>query len=109
MHVIVPSRYEDSIIWLQDEVVANVVNDYGLGDVTAEEAQVFHQEWAILTRVLSVQSVFDVVAHVDLIDHLVCVLLQGCSEDDDLVVLRQRFNELHAARSHQEETVILIL
>ena len=58
---------------------------------------------------LTVQSVFDVVTDINLIDDLVGVLLQRRSEDDDLVVSCHRFDELHAARSHEEEAIVLIL
>ena len=58
---------------------------------------------------LTVQSVFDVVTHINLIDDLVGVFLKCCCEDDDLVVSCHRFDELHAARSHEEEAIVLIL
>ncbi len=108
-HIVIPSGDEDSIVGLQDEVVRNVVDDDRPVDVTTKQAQVFDQERPVLTRVLAVQAILDVVSDVDLIDDLVCVLLQGCSEDDNLVVLRHRFDELHAARSHKEETIVLVL
>ena len=57
---------------------------------------------------LSVESVLDVVAYVDLIDDLVSVLLQRGCEDHNLIVLRHRLDKLHAARSHQEEAIVLI-
>jgi hypothetical protein len=59
--------------------------------------------------VLPVQSVPDVVTHVDLVNNLVSILLQRRREDHDLVVLRHRLNELNAAGSHQEEAIVLIL
>jgi len=55
--------------------------------------------------VLPVQSVLDVAVFVDLVHHLVCVLLESGSEDDDLIVLGHEFDELDAARTNQKEAV----
>ena len=109
MHVIVPSGNEDAVVWLQDEVVADVVDDDCFVDVSPQQTQVLHQEWPILTCVLSVQPVLDVVANVDLINHLVSVLLQSCCENYNLVVLCHRLDELDATWSHKEKAIILVL
>ena len=58
---------------------------------------------------LAIESVLDVVANVDLVNHLVSILLKSRREDDDLVVFGHRLDELHTARPYQEETVILVL
>ena len=58
---------------------------------------------------LTVESVFDVVANVDLVDDLVSVLLQGSCEDHDFIVAGHCLDELHAARSDQEEAIVLVL
>ena len=58
---------------------------------------------------LSVKAVLDVVAYIDLVDHLVSVFLKGRCEDHDLIVLGHRLNELDAARSHEEKAVVLVL
>ena len=58
---------------------------------------------------LPIKSVLDIVSNVDLIDYLVSVLLQRRSEDYNLIVLSHSLDELHAARSHQEEAIVLIL
>lgn len=57
---------------------------------------------------LSVESVLDVVADINLVNDLIGVFLQSCSEDDNLIVLRHRLDELHTARSHKEEAIVLI-
>lgn len=62
-----------------------------------------------MTRVLSIQTVLDVVPDVDLVNDLICVLLQCCSEDHDLVVLGHGLDELDATRSHEEKAVVLVL
>ena len=108
-HVIIPSRNEDAIIWLQDEIVWNVVDNDRLVDVTAQQRQVLDEEWAVLTRVLTVEAVLDIVADIDLVDNLVGVLLQGRCEDDDFIVSGHGLDELNTARSHQEEAIVLIL
>lgn len=61
-----------------------------------------------MTRVLSIQTVLDVVPDVDLVNDLICVLLQRCSEDHDLVVLGHGLDELDATRSHEEKAVVLV-
>ena len=58
---------------------------------------------------LPVQSILDVVVHVNLVDHLIGVFLQGRRKDDYLVVLRHELNELHATRAHEEKAVLTIL
>jgi len=108
-HVVVPGGNENTVIGLEDEVVRDVVDDDRLVDVTAQQRQVLHQERPVLTRVLPVESVFNVVANVDLVDDLVGVLLQSRSEDHDFVVSSHRFDELHAPRSHKEEAIVLVL
>ena len=94
---------------MQNKVVRDVIDDDRFRNVSPQQAQVFHKERTVLTRVLTIESVFDVVTDIDLIDNLIGILLQRCSKDDDLIVARHRFNELHAARSDQEEAVVLIL
>ena len=59
--------------------------------------------------VLTVEAVLDIVTDINLVDNLVGVLLQGRCEDDDFVVPGHSLNELNATRSHQEETIVLIL
>ena len=57
---------------------------------------------------LAVESVFDVIADINLVNHLVSILLQRRSEDYNLIVLGHSFDELHATRSHKEEAIVLI-
>lgn len=37
MHVVIPSRNENAVVWLEDEVVADVVDDNGLRNVSAQK------------------------------------------------------------------------
>lgn len=55
---------------------------------------------------LPVESVFYVVLDIDLVDDLVCVLLQRSCEDYDFVVFCHLLYEWHASWSDQEETVV---
>jgi len=41
-HVIVPSRDENAVIWLNNEVIANVVDDDRLAKGPAQQTQVLH-------------------------------------------------------------------
>ena len=109
MHVVIPCANEDSVVRLKDEVITNIINDDGLVDLPSKQTQVFYKEWSILRCVLSVKSVFNVVADIDLVNDLVCIFLQSRSEDNDLVVFCHSLDELDAAWSHKEETIVLIL
>ena len=62
-----------------------------------------------MTGVLSVETVFNFVTRIDLVNYLVGILLKGRSEDHDFVVPSHRLNELHTPRSHKEETIVLVL
>lgn len=54
---------------------------------------------------LPVQSILDVVADVDLVNHLVSILLQSSGEDYNLVVLGHLLDELDATWSYKEEAL----
>ena len=58
---------------------------------------------------LTIEAVLDIVTDINLIDDLVSILLQGCRKDDNFIVPGHGLDELNAARSHQEETIVLIL
>ena len=58
---------------------------------------------------LSIESILDIIADINLINHLVSILLQSCCEDNNLVVFGHGLNELNTSRSHKEKAVILIL
>ena len=58
---------------------------------------------------LTIEAVLDIVADIDLVDNLIGVLLQGSCEDDNFIVSGHCLDELNTARSHQEETIVLIL
>ena len=58
---------------------------------------------------MSVEPILNVLVHVYLIYYLISILLQGSRENDDLIVLGHKLNELDAARPHKEEAVLAIL
>ena len=96
-HVVIPSRAEDSIVGLQNEVVTDVVYDDGLWHVSAQQTQVFYQEGPVLRGVLTVEPILDVLVHIYLIDDLVGVVLESCCEDHYLVKLGHQLDEVHTA------------
>ena len=62
-----------------------------------------------MASVLTIEAVLDIVTDIDLVDNLVSILLQGRCKDNDFIVPGHGLDELNAARSHQEETIVLIL
>ena len=109
IHVIIPSRYEYAVFRLEDKVVADIVNNNRLIDVSAEQTEILDEERSVLRGVLSVQSVLDVVCRIDLVDDLISVVLEGCREDHQLVELGHQLDEIHTAWSHQEVRVRAVL
>ena len=93
---------------MENKVVRNVVNDDGFVHISAQQAEIFYQEWAILRSVLAVKSVLDVLSDINLVNDLVCILLESCCEDDDFVVFRHCLNECDATWPHKEETIVLV-
>ena len=57
---------------------------------------------------LTVKSIPDIFAYINLVDDLVCIFLESCCEDNDFVIFSHCFDKLNAARSHKEETIILV-
>lgn len=78
-------------------------------DVSAQQTQVFHQKGPILGGVLSVEAILDILAHINLIDDLICIFLQSRCKNHNFVIFGHRFDKLDAARSNQEKAIILVL
>ena len=77
-----PSLNLNSIVFLSFEVILDVVNDDGLGQVSANAAQVFHVHSIIQLSVLPVESVFDQVALlVQVVQYEVSVVLRSRCEN----------------------------
>ena len=108
LHIIIPGRDENAVVWLQDEVVRDVINNDRTLQITSKKAQVLDQERPILGSVLSIQPIFDVIVHINLVYNLVCILLKSCCEEHDFIVFCHQLNKLNASRSYQEETVLAI-
>lgn len=58
---------------------------------------------------LSVETVLDIVTYVDLVDHLVRIFLKSGRENYNFIILCHEFNELDAARAHEEETILAVV
>ena len=95
--IVIPRGNEDSVVWLADKVVRDIVNYDCFIHVPAEQRKVLHKERSILGSVLTVKSVCYVAAHVDLINHLVGIFLHRSCKNDDFIILRQSLDELNAA------------
>ena len=61
-------------------------------------------EMTIVESVLSVESVGDKVVRVQLVQDPVSVVLHGCCEDDQLIVLRHFFKELSSTWPDQKSS-----
>jgi len=109
IHVVVPSANKDPVVRLDDEVVTDVINNYRFVQLAAQQRQIFYKEGSVLGGVLAIQTVLNAFTYVDLVNNLVRVLLQRCSENYDFIVLRHGFNKLNAAWSHHKETLRPIL
>tara|TARA_B110001450_G_C17625947_1_gene483171 strand:+ start:211 stop:552 length:342 start_codon:yes stop_codon:yes gene_type:complete len=72
--VVEPGLDEDTVIWLQLEVLSNIINDYGFRHVTANTTQVFYKHWSMRQRMLTVEPVFYPLFHVDLVQYPISVL-----------------------------------
>lgn len=58
VHVFEPAFNEDSIVWLQLEVLSHVVDDYCFCEVSANSTQILYEYWTMRQRMLSIESVF---------------------------------------------------
>ena len=74
IHVVEPRLDEDTVIWLQLEVLSNIINDYGFRQVTADTTQVLHEDWSMRQRMLTVEPIFYPLFLVDLVQYPISVL-----------------------------------
>lgn len=100
--VLEPGLDENAVVGLQHEVFSNIIHNYTLIQRSAYLAKVFDKYHACWRGVLPVKSVGDTLLFVDLVEHPVCVVLHGCSEDNHLVDLAHLFEEFIASRSDAE-------
>ena len=54
---------------------------------------------------LAIQAVLDVFVYIDLVYDLIGIVLEGSSEDHDLVEFGHKFDEVNATRPHQKVAV----
>mmetsp|Transcript_17978 Transcript_17978/g.41678 ORF Transcript_17978/g.41678 Transcript_17978/m.41678 type:complete len:257 (-) Transcript_17978:1380-2150(-) len=83
--VIIPRANEDAIVRLQHEVLLHIVNNERSVQVTAYSAQILGENWTPWKCMLTVQTVVDQSAWVDLVNNPVSIILSCCSEDNELV------------------------
>ena len=74
IHVVEPGLDEDTVIWLELEVLSDIINDYGFGQVTADTTQVFDEDRSMRQRVLTVESVLYPLFLVDLVQYPISIL-----------------------------------
>ena len=61
-----------------------------------------------MRAVLPVETEFNVLVYVDLVNNLICVVLQCCREDNDLVILGHQLYELNTPGPHEEEAILAV-
>lgn len=108
-HVVVPSRDENTVLWLQDEVIRYIIYNDGLVDVTTQKTQVLHQKGSILRGVLTIQAILDILVDINLVDDLIRIILKSGCEYDDFVEFGHELDKIDASRSNQEVTITSIL
>lgn len=57
---------------------------------------------------MPIKSKLDIIVDIDLVDNLICIILQSSCEDNDFIVLGHQFYELDASRSHQKEAILAV-
>ena len=57
---------------------------------------------------LSVETKFDVLIYVDLVNDLICIVLQCGCEDNDFVILGHQLYKLYASGPHEEEAILAV-
>ena len=72
--VVEPRLDEDTVVWLQLEVLRHVVDDDRLGQVSADAAQVLDEDRAVRESVLAVEAVLYALGLVNLVKNPVGVL-----------------------------------
>jgi len=105
-HIIKPTFNEDSIVWLQLEVLSHIVHNYGPGEIPAYPTEVFDKNWAVRDRMLPVQPGCYVFILVHLVQHPVRIILHGSCEDHNLVELTHLLKEDVDARPHKKVAFI---
>ena len=57
---------------------------------------------------LTVQSVLYILVDVDLVNDLICIVLQGRGKDDDFVEFGHQFDKIYAAGAHQKVAITAV-
>ena len=75
IHVIEPTFYENSVVWLQLKVFGHIVYNYSFWEISSDSTQVLHEHWSVRQSVLSVQSVLYSFLFIDLVEYPIGILL----------------------------------
>lgn len=118
----VPALYLDTVVRAgAPEILLEVVNYYGLLDVTAEQSQVFDGletllvlavglRWGFSDTVLAVEAVTDCASVVDAVHYPVRIVLHGSCEYDYLIEVTQLCQKFVTVwPDHVKEIVFAIL
>ena len=57
---------------------------------------------------LSIQPIFDILIHINLVNDLIGVLLKSSSKYHDFIMLSHKLNELNATWPDKEEAIVSI-
>ncbi len=105
LHVIIPSRTENSIVILEGKVVGNIVEQNCSPQVSSQLREILSYEVAMWRGMLSIQPIFDEIVLIYLIKHRISIILHSCCEDYHLKVFAHLLQELKTPRSNQEMAI----
>lgn len=63
-HVVEPAPDKDSVIWLELEVLSHIVYNQSPREVSSDSAKILDKDRATVSRMLTVEPVFDVLIRV---------------------------------------------
>ena len=105
MRVVVPRLDRNSVLWLQQEVLRDVVNDNRLVQVTTKEGQVLDVDLSARDGVVSIKPVCNTFLRnlaTQVRQGPISVVLHACCEDHDLVILAHLDEELFSVGSDED-------
>lgn len=90
------------------KVLRQIVDNHNFAKVSPNFSKVLHVASSAKSTRVTVETLSDVALRVQLIEDPVCVVLQGCSKDNDLPSFADIFEKLLNMRSDPEETSTLV-
>lgn len=82
-----PAQNVDAILWLHLVVVWDVVNDDCFSQIPAQQRQVFDVGALSEATAVAIESESDVPLLIQIIKDPVCIILEACCKNDQLVML----------------------